>query len=213
MSQEIITKSFDLIDAECSDGEVVAYLTSFKNEDLVGDIINPGALDRFVASFDPQAKKLPMLLNHDRSAIIGEWNALEIDDFGVKGKGILYTETTMGKDVQALLKRKAIKSASIGFYSTDYKKLSNGAREFDDIELIETSIVLFPANPKAQVISVKSADGLIETKALKVVLGEAGLTRSEIEALFQFGWKGLVNLRNTEAETDSIVTALKNFKL
>lgn len=213
---ELITKElvFELKSEEVAEGEVVAYLTTFKNEDLVGDIIEVGALDDFVKDFDPEVEKLPMLFNHDSSSIIGEWKTLEIDAYGVKGTGIIYTETTQGKDVLALLRRKAVAAVSIGFKVMEpYERLPSGGRKFKKIGLVETSIVLRPANKSAQVLSVKSEDGFIETKALKTVLKDAGLTRNEIEALFNQGWKGLKNLRNDEAETEEIVTALKQFKL
>ncbi|MBQ2262728.1 MAG: HK97 family phage prohead protease [Loktanella sp.] len=209
----LIIKEFDLKAAESADGEVVAYLTTFKNVDQVGDIIETGALDEFVNSFDPDSAKLPMLFNHDTSSIVGEWKTLEIDDHGVKGTGILYTETTLGKDIQALLRRKAVAAVSIGFRSNDYEILPKGGRKFHQLELVETSIVLNPANKSAVVISVKSDDGFIETKALKSVLKQAGLTRNEIEALFQHGWKGLKNLRDEQAGTEELVAALKQFKL
>lgn len=211
---ELITKEFALKSAESdNDGEVTAYLTTFENLDAVGDIIKSNALDDFVSSFDPETKKLPMLYNHNTSSILGEWKLLEIDDYGLKGTGILYTETTLGKDVQSLLKRKAVASVSIGFRSSDYNKLPSGGREFNKIDLVETSIVLNPANPQAKVLSVKSDDGFIETKDLKSLLKDAGLTRNEIEALFQSGWKGLVNLRSTETDSEEILSALKTFKL
>lgn len=211
--KELITKKFDLKAAESVDGEIVAYLTTFENEDEVGDIIKRGALDDFVASFDPTKQKLPMLFNHDTSAIVGEWKHLEIDDYGVKGTGILYTETTQGKDVQALLKREALAAVSIGFTSDDYDDLPGGGVAFHKIELVETSIVLRPANKHATVLSVKSEDGFIETKKLKTVLKQAGLKRDEIEALFNFGWKGLVNLRTEDEQTEELVAVLKTFKL
>lgn len=210
---DLIIKQFDLKAAESADGEVVAYLTTFKNEDSVGDIIETGALDDFIKSFDPEVQKLPMLYNHNVSSIVGEWKTLEVDAIGVKGTGVIYTETTLGKDIQALLRRKAVAAVSIGFSSNNFQKLDSGGRIFKSIKLVETSIVLNPANKGARVLSVKSEDGFIETKALKTVLKDAGLTRNEIEALFQQGWKGLINLRDNDAATEEIVTALKQFKL
>lgn len=211
--KDLFKKEFSLSAAESADGEVVAYLTTFNNVDKVGDIIRTGALDDFVKSFDPTVNKLPMLYNHDVSSIAGEWKTLEIDEIGVKGTGILYTETTLGKDIHSLLKRKAVAAVSIGFRSNDHKILPTGGYEFKSIDLVETSIVLNPANPEARILSVKSEDGLIETKALKSVLKEAGLTRNEIEALFHTGWKGLKNLRADETGVEELVTALKTFKL
>jgi HK97 family phage prohead protease len=210
---ELFTKQFILKAEESADGEVVAYLTSFNNEDLVGDIIMPGALDDFVKIFDPDIKKLPMFYEHDSKSIIGEWTTLEVDEFGVKGTGVLYTETTKGKDIQALLKRKAVAAVSIGFRSNDFEKNDRGGHNFNKVNLVETSIVLNPANPNAKILSVKSENGFIETKALKTVLKEAGLNRNEIEALFNEGWKGLKNLRQFENTAEEIAAVLKQFKL
>jgi HK97 family phage prohead protease len=210
---DLITKQFDLSAEELVDGEVSAYLTTFENSDLVGDVIKTGALDDFVAGFDPELKKLPMLYEHSTASIIGEWKSLEIDEVGLKGTGILYTETSTGKDVQALLKRKALASVSIGFRSSSFEKNDQGGRNFKSVELVETSIVLNPCNTNASVLSVKSEDGMIETKALKTLLKDAGLTRSEINALFDGGWKSLTNLRVETEQTNSLIEALKNFKL
>lgn len=195
------------------EGEVVAYLSTFGNVDRVGDIVEVGAFDEYVGSFDPNAKKLPMLYNHDINSIIGEWKTLEIDENGVKGTGVLYTETTQGSDVYKLLKRKAVANVSIGYRVKDFSFRDDGVRLLKKIELAETSIVLNPANPKAKVLSIKSEDGLIEVKALKSVLKDAGLNRNEIEALFNGGFTGLKNLRQEETDLSDLINILTDFKL
>lgn len=214
---EIIEKEFvkELSDMEYVDDEktITAYLTTFENSDVVGDVIKTGALDDFVEKFDPEKQKLPMLYGHDTKSIIGEWVKLEIDEYGVKGTGVLYTETSLGDDVYKLLKRKAVASVSIGFSSSDYDVEEDGSRTFKTIVLRETSVVLNPANPQAKILSVKSADGMIETKALKSVLKEAGLTNREAEALFLHGWKGLKNMRQADDDAESLINILKEFKL
>jgi uncharacterized protein len=212
-----LTKQIDLQVVENTDGEIVAYLTTFENPDKVGDVIKAGALDEFISKFDPETQKLPMLYNHETSKIIGEWKQLEIDEVGLKGTGIIYTETSLGADVMALLKRGAVAAVSIGFSSSKYEKLVTGGVAFKTISLVETSVVLNPANPNAKVISVKSEDGFIETKLLKSVLREAGLNRTEIEALFNEGWKGLKNLRDIERSDEEVISTiletLKSFQL
>lgn len=211
---ELITKEFTFKSAEVSDdGEVVAMLTTWENPDVVGDIMSKGCLDEFVQNFNPETKKLPMFFNHNPNQIIGEWKAVELTDEGAVGKGIIYLDVSIGKDTQALLKRKAVASVSIGFRSKDYEKNSIGGRTFKSIELMETSIVANPANPKALVLSVKSEDGFIETKALKELLLDAGLTRFEIDALFNGGWKSLKNLREDSANKEALIEVLSNFKL
>jgi len=213
---QMISKSIPLqieVKADTAPGTISAYLTTFGNSDAVDDIMVKGSLDKFIAKFNPQAKKLPMFYEHDHKSIIGEWVDLKADDHGVVGKGVLYTETSKGSDVYMLMKRNAVSSVSIGFRSSDFEKNDEGGRTFKEIELVETSVVLNPANDKAQIVSVKSDDGFIETAALKKHLIEGGLTKAECEALFLNGWKGLKMLRETDVNAETLAEALKRFKL
>ena len=213
---QLINKSIPLqieAKADAPAGTISAYLTTFGNSDVVADIMAKGSLDSFIANFNPVAKKLPMFYEHDHTSIIGEWTGLKADEHGVVGDGVLYTETTKGSDVYKLMKRDAVSFVSIGFRSTDFEKNDDGGRTFNEIELVETSVVLTPANDQAQIMSVKSADGFIETAALKKHLIEGGLTKSEVEALFMEGWKGLKNLREADKHHETLAAALASFKL
>ena len=213
---KMISKSIPLqieAKADTPDGTISAYLTTFGNSDVVEDVMAKGSMDSFIAKFNPMAKKLPMFYEHDHTSIIGEWTDLKSDEHGVVGTGVLYTETTKGSDVYKLMKRNAVSSVSIGFRSSDYVKNDMGGRTFKEIELVETSVVLNPANDQAQIMSVKSDDGFIETAALKKHLIEGGLTKAECEALFMEGWKGLKNLREADKHQETLAAALKGFSL
>ena len=199
--------------ADALPGSISAYLTTFGNSDVVDDIMAKGSLDKFIAKFNPSAKKLPMFYEHDHTSIIGEWTSLKSDEHGVVGEGTLYTETTKGSDVYKLMKRGAVSSVSIGFRSSDFEKNDDGGRTFNEIELVETSVVLNPANDQAQIMSVKSNDGLIAAAQLKKHLIEGGLTKSECEALFLEGWRGLKNLREADKYQEALAAALTSFKL
>ena len=213
---QMISKSIPLqieAKADAPAGTISAYLTTFNNLDVVADIMAKGSLDKFIAKFNPTSKKLPMFYEHDHTSIIGEWTGLKADEHGVVGEGVLYTETTKGSDVYKLMKRNAVSSVSIGFRSADFEKNDEGGRTFNEIELVETSVVLNPANDQAQIMSVKSDDGFIETAALKKHLIEGGLTKAECEALFLNGWKGLKMLRETDIKAETLAEALKRFTL
>lgn len=213
---KLITKELPTsVEEVTDDGEVVAYLSTFENTDKVGDVIARGAFDDFIMSFDPEVTKLPMLYGHQNTKLIGEWVDLKVDDKGLIGRGVIYKETTQGADVHALLKRKALSAVSIGFRSNDYESLSSGGRQFNKVELVETSIVLNPCNPAAEILSVKSDDGLIAVSDLKSVLRNAGLNRAEIEALFNDGWVGIKQLRSSEEveeKSEDIFNILNEFK-
>lgn len=213
---QMISKSIPLQVEAKSDGPagvISAYLTTFGNNDVVNDVMAKGSLDNYIAKFNPSVKKLPMFYEHDHTSIIGEWTDLKSDDHGVVGTGTLYTETTKGSDVYKLMQREAVSSVSIGFRSSDFEKNDEGGRTFKSIELVETSVVLSPANDQAQIMSVKSDDGFIETAALKKHLVDGGLTKAECEALFMDGWRGLKSLRLSEVKRNNLADALKGFKL
>ena len=198
---QLITKDAQVSFVEDNDvGIVQAYITTFGNADAVGDVMDAKSLDKWLSKFKEGEDKLVMLYGHDTMSVIGEWKKFEKTEKGVIAEGEIYTEVTQANDVYKLLKRGAVASVSIGFRSADYDYLDNGGRKFKEIELVETSVVLNPANPQAKILTVKSDDGMIEVKQLKTLLRDNGLSRKEVDALFHGGFTGLKNLRNAELE-------------
>ena len=166
-----------------------------------------GAFDAAVAQ--SRAGKFPaMLLQHggfDLNAEdmlpIGVWTELSADDQGLKVSGVL-AETSRGMDVHRLMKMKprpAIDGLSIGFRPT--KRQSNDAAKpgeprhtIQEIELIEISVVTFPAMLAARVTSVQA--GLSVRDLERRLVRDAGLTRREAQALLRQGKAGLEALRD-----------------
>ena len=194
---ELITKSLDtpleVHKFDGDEGQLTAYVTTFGNTDKEGDIIAPGALDKFIANFkNTPGSTLPMLWQHNQTEVIGEWTDFTINSRGVKGTGEIFTDVTRGNDVRNLIKRGAVGSVSIGFRSKDYEVRNNGEGFlFKEIELIETSVVLNPANPRAKITSAKTEDGQIDLRKLEKALREAGLSRKESMTLISKGKEGL----------------------
>ena len=77
---ELITKSSDtpleIQKFDGDEGKIVAYVTTFNNADVVGDIMAPESLDKFVKQFNETEKQLPMLWNHSKNELIGEWKVV-----------------------------------------------------------------------------------------------------------------------------------------
>ena len=148
----------DVTLAEDNDNELRATLTTFGNKDSYGDIIDPGALDTWMK--DNAGKDLPMLFGHDTKEIIGKWNGLEKMVRKFKAKGSLYKDfIARAGEVYGLLKASAIKGVSIGFKPLDYEfweEKDDFGILWKEIELLEASIVLFPANNRAQVDQIKA---------------------------------------------------------
>ena len=200
-SPELLPRSFDV-----KKGELEAVVTSFGNLDSVNDRILRGALDNYLEKgFDG---KLPMLKNHDKNLIIGEWNKLYIEDDLVIAQGQIYPDVTAGSDVMALINRGMIGATSIGFRSRDFERNEEGGFDFKEIDLMEISMVRSPANPKAQVLSAKSEDGKVEIRIVESILRDAGLSRKEARALLSDGKSALCDAVTEEIVKDQMVKGL-----
>ena len=136
---------------------IKAYALAFGNVDSWGDIIAPGACDKFLASED--FKRMALCYQHNISEVVGV-----ITDAGVDEKGMWIEAdvlpTTTGKDVQTLIKAGAVKEFSIGYYATEYhfEKVDGHAydiRVLDAITIVEVSPVTRAANPEAVLIDAK----------------------------------------------------------
>lgn len=172
-----------------------------------------GAFDAAVAQ--ARAGKFPaMLLQHggyDLNAEdmlpIGVWTELSADDQGLKVSGVL-AETSRGMDVHRLMKMKpraAIDGLSIGFRPT--KRQSNDAAKpgqprhiIQEIELIEVSVVTFPAMLAARVTSVQASLSVRDLE--RRLVRDAGMTRREAQALLRQGKAGLDALRDAGEASD-----------
>ena len=166
-----------------SAGSFRGYAARFLNIDRQGDIILPGAFNAAIKEF--MADGGMVLADHQNktSAVIGtlidateDKNGLIVD--------VTFSATKSGQEVRQLVKEKAVRKMSIAFMakkpvripdaqirelwakygyipSESQKKLArNGANLISEVaEVLEVSIVPIPANPGAEIIAVKSADG------------------------------------------------------
>ncbi len=96
-----------------------------------------------------------MLWQHDVTKPIGVIKCLEEDEYGLKIEAEINNKTLLGSEATALIKQKAVSGLSIGFTikSSDYN--SRGLRVIYEVELMEISIVTFPANSMAGINQIK----------------------------------------------------------
>lgn len=151
--QEGVCLELDL-KAVAEDGSFVGYASLFGVKDLGGDVVQPGAFTKSLKS--KPASKIKMLRGHDTSEPIGVWTSLQEDSRGLKATGQLILTTVKGRETYELLKAGALDGLSIGFRtkreSFDRK---TGARNLNELELHEVSIVTFPMLPTATISRVK----------------------------------------------------------
>lgn len=190
--------------ADAPEGAISGYGAVFGNVDAYGDVIAKGAFKETLR----QAKKTghwpAMLMQHggwgvtaDDFTPLGIWTAMEEDDTGLKVEGRIAVETQRGRDAHALLKmqpRPALNGLSIGYMAKEWvvgTKPDEPRRTLKKIDLLEVSLVTFPANPKARVGSIKSGEGLTIRDAERA-LRDAGFSATEAKAVLAKGFKAIV---------------------
>lgn len=132
-------------------GVFEGYAAVFGNEDLGGDIIEPGAFKKTLQ----ENPRMPILWQHDPREPIGVTLEAYEDTHGLRVQGQLNLETSRGREAYALLKQGALKGLSIG-YDTIKEVWEGNIRRLKEIRLWEWSLVTFPMNPQAQVTAVKA---------------------------------------------------------
>ena len=132
------------------DGTFTATLTTFGNKDSDNDIVHHGALDKWLKT----ANELPMLYDHKRGEYIGKWSDFRIEKNALVATGQLFDYAQRSREVGEHIKRENLTGISIGFKSDryDFREDEDGlGLELFEIQLLEASVVLFPANEQAQI--------------------------------------------------------------
>ncbi len=180
------TKHFDVgfeIKAVNADGTVEGYGSVFGVRDNYDDVIAKGAFINSLKEHKAAGTMPAMLWQHDADKPIGVWTEMVEDENGLRIKGQLAMETVKGKEAHALLKMGAINGLSIGFMAKEWAyDRETEVRTLTAIDLWEVSLVTFPANEKARVTNVKSADEMATPKDAEKALRDAGFSKSDATA-------------------------------
>ncbi|MFD2234816.1 HK97 family phage prohead protease [Phaeospirillum tilakii] len=197
--------SFGLREVKLAGGDAMTfsgYGAVFDNVDSCGDVIIKGAFTETLDRAKSSGQWPAMLMQHgglglgaDDMTPVGIWTDLEEDNIGLKVTGKL-ADTTRGREAYALLKmepRPAIDGLSIGYIAKSYEPRSrpeDPRRKLTKVDLLEVSLVTFPANAKARIGAVKSAVGLT-VKDAEEALRDAGFSRMEAKAILAKGFKAI----------------------
>ena len=167
------------------EGSIEGYASVFGGVDSYGDTIEKTAFDSVIKS----GQKPLMFYQHNRWSLpIGVWESLSVDEKGLKVKGRLNLELVEAREVYSALKFGSLNGMSIGF------RMKDKDYEYDDedichikniSELLEISIVNFPADKAAQIDSVKSEelDGLHDIRDCEHYLRELGISKKMAQKL------------------------------
>lgn len=141
------------IKSTSDEGHIEGYASIFNVQDEQGDVVRVGAFKKNIAAMQESGKFPKMLWQHDVKKPIGIWDEIYEDEHGLFVKGRLLLDVKRGREIWSLLKNKAIDGLSIGYKTA---KRVNGS-ELSDIELMEISIVTFPACTDAKIDTIKSS--------------------------------------------------------
>lgn len=193
------------------------YGSVFDVADSYNDIIEAGAFSDTISKFKASGTWPAMLAQHGGWGIssqdmtpVGVWTEMREDEHGLYVEGKL-ADTPRGRELYTLMKmtpRPAINGLSIGYYITDsHDEKTNGEsfRHITGIDLVELSLVTFPANNDARVENVKSGQRASIRDAERA-LREAGFSRSEAKGILAGGYKSL-SLRDA-GDGDAVIAAL-----
>ncbi|MDR0555391.1 MAG: HK97 family phage prohead protease [Holosporaceae bacterium] len=141
-------------------GEISGYASVFDVLDGHGDVVVNGAFKSAVADFGI-GKKPKLLWQHDMHRPIGVIEGIHEDTYGLFVKGRLLLEIPKANEVYFLLKNKAIDGFSIG-YKIRHNFFKNNRQYLTDIDLLEISVVTFPACEEAVVGEIKTDGDILQ---------------------------------------------------
>lgn len=145
--------------------EIAGYASTFGGEpDSYGDVVAAGA---FASSIATRPTKL--LLQHETP--IGYQLELREDAHGLWGRWALI-DTSAGTDAYKLAKAGVLDSLSIGYVPTDSEYRADGVRVLKAVDLLEVSLVTFPANSAAVVTDVKARPFTEHSEHVRVAVTE-----------------------------------------
>jgi HK97 family phage prohead protease len=133
------------------------YAATFGNRDLVGDVIHKGAFDKTVAERGPGAEDMIKIL-WDHFDPFGMPKSFKNNDVGLYmvGKALNLSTTD---DRMEMMAGGLYKHMSIGYVPIEDKVKwdEDGTRHLHEVKLYEVSVVMFPANEMAAMVSVRKA--------------------------------------------------------
>ena len=209
------------------DGSFEGYGSVFGNTDSYGEVVAPGAFLESLAELKAKGRVVPILWQHNSTQPIGVYTEIVEDEHGLKVKGQLLigdgTAANPGvqqaKEAYALLKAGAVSGLSIGYWvrSANYDE-KTGIRTLVKLDLVEVSLVTFPANDDARVEAVKFKleRGQLPTKPeFEKALREAfPFSKSQAAAIASHGLDHLLRSESEGAgDLKSISETLAGFSL
>jgi HK97 family phage prohead protease len=217
-------RDFDLsIKAVRDDGLFSGYGSVFGVVDTYNEVVAPGAFEESLADLKAKGRKAPVLWQHRSDQPLGTYETLREDSKGLYVEGqLLTTAVGQAREAQALLKAGAVTGLSIGYYvrQSSYDE-KTGIRTLTRLDLMEVSLVTFPANDAARVDAIKmklAHGGLPTLPEFESFLREAGFSKSKAAVIANRGLKHLLDRSESggvanHPDAGALIQHLQSFKL
>ena len=146
------------------------YAARYLTPDSHGSVFARGAFRKTLAE---RGNRLPLLFNHDPNQVIGKVTEARSDSKGLKFRADVIEETTLGKDVMALVRAEALTGMSFAFRShkerpgtaedqidlTGFKGVKPEELRFiTEAAVKELTVATFPSNLGATIDHYRSED-------------------------------------------------------
>lgn len=193
--------------------------------DAYGDVVEPGAYGETLAAHKRRGTRPLMLWNHDSDQPIGVWEKLYEDGAALRGHGRLLRGVRKADEVHLMLKAGAVNGLSIGYRVVE--SVPDGAiTRLKKLDLLEVSVVAFPAAQRARVQTVKSELAIgweafsravrdeepPPAKDFERLLRDAGLPKSVANIIASKGYAHFIRREAGEAKDASNADTLRDLR-
>jgi HK97 family phage prohead protease len=165
--------------------------------DSDNDIVASGAFAKSLVT-RPDVK---LLWQHDRTKPIGIFTLIEERGNALYVEGKLAIGVEKADEAYILLKMGAISGLSIGFVTKNYDyDTTTNVRTISEAELYEISVVTFPANEAAHIMSVKNIKDMPPKEVERKLRTAFNLSQSEAKTFMAKGYSAISQRDVVEAE-------------
>lgn len=191
-------------DAIADDGSFTGYGSVFGVEDSYGEVVQPGAFAESLSSLAAKSRNVPILWQHEWNKPLGVYTDISEDDTGLKVSGqLLVKDVKLAQEAHALMRAGAVTGLSIGYFVIESEKANKaGPILLTKLDLVEVSLVTFPANDEARIdaVKMKLARGVLPSLSeFEKLLREAGFSKTEAAVVAN---RGLAHLLRSESAGD-----------
>lgn len=129
---------------------ISGYASVYDIADQDNDIIVKGAFTNL------ENKNVKLLWQHNHEKPLGVIQTIFEDNYGLKVEATINSKIESGFEAIELIKQGAVNALSVGFNIISSYFNEGGQRVITEVDLIEVSIVTFPANTEAQINYIQS---------------------------------------------------------